>query len=110
VRGRCANASRPARVWQRFAGIELAKFGRTREPDGVARESSDVMAKVFGEMASPGESKADAARDLDLYQTDLEALIFGLRSEPLNASAKPARARSGKPAGHLRDVSKKHSA
>jgi Zn-dependent peptidase ImmA (M78 family)/DNA-binding XRE family transcriptional regulator len=90
--------------------IDLAKFGRTREPDGVARESSDVMAKVFGEMASPGESKADAARDLDLYQTDLEALIFGLRSEPSTASAKPARARSGKPAGHLRDVSKKHSA
>jgi Zn-dependent peptidase ImmA (M78 family)/DNA-binding XRE family transcriptional regulator len=90
--------------------IELAKFGRTREPDGAARESSDVMAKVFGEMASPGESKGDAARDLDLYQTDLEALIFGLRSEPSNASGKPARARSGKPAGHLRDVSKKHSA
>lgn len=59
--------------------IELGKFRKTREPEGIPRERSQVLAKVFGEL---GASKADAARHLALYQADVEALIFGLRVEP----------------------------
>lgn len=60
--------------------IELAKYGRTREPEGIARETSQVMAKVFG--SASGVTKADLTRDLALSYADVEALLFGLRAEP----------------------------
>ena len=41
------------------------------------------MAKVFGPF---GSSKADAAKDLCLYQADVEALIFGLHAVPASAN------------------------
>lgn len=59
--------------------IELSKYGRTREPLGLAvRETSAVLAKVFDMLKDAGMSKADVAKRLDLYTEDLEALIFGL--------------------------------
>jgi Zn-dependent peptidase ImmA (M78 family)/DNA-binding XRE family transcriptional regulator len=59
--------------------IELSKFGRTREPDGVAeRETSAVLDKVFTMLKESGTTTADVAKKLDLYTEDLEALIFGL--------------------------------
>jgi Zn-dependent peptidase ImmA (M78 family)/DNA-binding XRE family transcriptional regulator len=64
--------------------IEIAKFGRTREPQGILRETSQVLAKVFGEL---GASKSEAARDLAVNQADVEALIFGLRVEPATGHA-----------------------
>lgn len=59
--------------------VQLSKHGKAREPEGIAPETSQVMAKVFGQY---GESKSSAARDLGLYQADVEALIFGLRAQP----------------------------
>jgi Zn-dependent peptidase ImmA (M78 family) len=62
--------------------IQLSRFGRMREPEGIPRETSQVLAKVFGSLGVPGTSKADVARELGLHQADIEALIFGLRAEP----------------------------
>lgn len=67
--------------------IQLAKLGRTREPEGIARETSQVLPKVFGHADTP---KSEAAKDLSLYQADIEALVFGLRAEPA-----PARGKTG---------------
>jgi len=59
--------------------IELSKYGRSREPNGNAeRETSAVLAKVFEMLRESGTSKADVAKQLDLYTEDLDALIFGL--------------------------------
>jgi Zn-dependent peptidase ImmA (M78 family)/DNA-binding XRE family transcriptional regulator len=59
--------------------IQLSEFGKTREPEGIPRETSQVMAKVFGPL---GAAKDAAAKELGLYQSDVEALVFGLRAEP----------------------------
>jgi Zn-dependent peptidase ImmA (M78 family) len=59
--------------------IQMSKLGKAHEPEGIPRETSQVMAKVFG---PSGAAKADAARDLALHQSDVEALVFGLRIEP----------------------------
>jgi len=59
--------------------IELSKYGRTREPHAIVeREKSAVLGKVFGMLRESGTTKADVAKQLDLYTEDLDALIFGL--------------------------------
>ena len=78
------NALRLLSDWNyRSLCVQLSQFGRKREPDGIPRETSQVMAKVFGTF---GSSKADAAKDLCLYQADVEALIFGLRAATASAN------------------------
>jgi len=62
--------------------IELSKLGRANEPYGIERETSQVMAKVFGSLKEGGTTKADVARQLGLYTDDLDALIFGLSIMP----------------------------
>lgn len=59
--------------------IELSKFGRTREPNPIIeREASTVLAKVFASLKETGTTKADVAKQLDLYTEDLDSLVFGL--------------------------------
>jgi Zn-dependent peptidase ImmA (M78 family)/transcriptional regulator with XRE-family HTH domain len=70
--------------------IQLAKFGRTKEPEGIARETSQIMAKVF----AGGASRADISKDLSLYAADVDALVFGLRPE---LQIEPRRAGGGRP-------------
>lgn len=69
--------------------IQLAQFGRTREPEGIPRETSQIMAKVFGSLGASGTSRADVAKDLGVFQADIEALVFGLRAEPATDTAPP---------------------
>jgi Zn-dependent peptidase ImmA (M78 family) len=64
--------------------ISLSRYGRTKEPNGIERETSQVFAKVFAELKAEGVTKADAAKDLDLYTNDVEALIFGLSMTPVS--------------------------
>ena len=64
--------------------IELSKYGRSREPNGIARETSHVFAKVFGFLKASGTTKADVARQLDLYTDDVDALIVGLTVMPIS--------------------------
>lgn len=59
--------------------IELSKYGRTREPYAMTeRETSAVLAKVFGMLKQSATTKMEVAKQLDLYTEDLDDLIFGL--------------------------------
>ena len=58
--------------------MQLSRYGRSREPNGINRETSQVFAKVFGSPKIGGVSKSEASRQLDLYGEDVDALIFGL--------------------------------
>ena len=69
--------------------IQLSRYGRSKEPNGIERETSQVFAKVFGALKADGISKADAAKQLDLYTDDVEALVFGLSITPVIESGHP---------------------
>ena len=58
--------------------IQLSEYGRQREPEGIQRENSAVLMKVFAEMRKSGISKSEIARRLDIFPSDLDAMIFGL--------------------------------
>jgi len=81
--------------------VEIGRYGRTREPNGIPRETSQVMEKVFGTM---GASKEAAAKDLSVFQADVEALIFGLRAEPPLGPRAPRRGPHQQPTRNFRVV------
>lgn len=59
--------------------IELGGLGyRSGEPEGIERETSTVLAKVFTALWSKRLTKSDIARDLAVPQEEVEALVFGL--------------------------------
>lgn len=66
--------------WQyRSLFIEISSQGyRTKEPDGIERETSQLLTKVFQSLRDEGISKADIARDLAISTEELNRLIFGL--------------------------------
>lgn len=66
--------------WQyRTFCIELSQTGqRTRELNGIPRESSQVIGKVFDTLRSEGKSRNSIARDLAITPTELNSLIAGL--------------------------------
>lgn len=78
----------------RMLCIEIGKRGfRTNEPEPkIARETSQVLNKVFAALRKEGCTKADIARDLHVHPQDLDALVFGLAMLPLGeVSGVPAR-------------------
>ena len=66
--------------WQyRNLCIEIAKRGyRTREPQGSARETSQVLAKVFSALRAEGVTRAEVADALALPRDEVDKLVFGL--------------------------------
>lgn len=67
--------------WQyRSHCVELGRLGyRKAEPQsGLARETSQVLGKVFTALRAEGIPPSDVARDLRLRPADLSDLIFGL--------------------------------
>ncbi|HRQ14771.1 MAG TPA: XRE family transcriptional regulator [Promineifilum sp.] len=59
--------------------IDLATKGYRRgEPDGLPRERSRVLEKVFDLLRSRGVSKANVCQQLKLYPNELDGLVFGL--------------------------------
>ena len=61
--------------------IQLSEYGRGKEPDGMTRDESPLLEKVFTEMWKSGISKTDVARRLDIYPADLDTMLFGLGKE-----------------------------
>ena len=68
--------------------VQLSRYGRSREPNGIERETSQVFAKVFGALRTSGVSKSEAARQLDLYSEDVDALVFGLSMVKVKAGGR----------------------
>ncbi|HTV54186.1 MAG TPA: XRE family transcriptional regulator [Terriglobia bacterium] len=59
--------------------IVISNMGaRTNEIDGVARETSLLMAKVLKMLADDGVSRAQVAADLSITSEELDAMMFGL--------------------------------
>lgn len=58
--------------------IELGSRGRDEEPQPIARETSQVLRKVFDLARADGTTRVDVARELAIAPEELESLIFGL--------------------------------
>lgn len=83
---------------------QLTRMGyRTAEPDSVmARESSQLLAKVFDALRSQGMTHADIAAEINLPGDDLNSYVFGL----IPISVEGGGQRSPRPRPDLRLVSK----
>jgi Zn-dependent peptidase ImmA (M78 family)/transcriptional regulator with XRE-family HTH domain len=58
---------------------QLSKRGyRSSEPSGIARETSQVLDKVFRALRTEGTTPAAIASDLHIHPADLNDLVFGL--------------------------------
>jgi Zn-dependent peptidase ImmA (M78 family) len=66
--------------WQyRALCIELSKLGfRRSEPDGIIRDDSQALTKVFAALKAEGVSRAAVARELRIDTTELDAMLVGL--------------------------------
>jgi hypothetical protein len=66
--------------WEaRSVYIEMGKLGyRKNEPEEIARETSQVLAKVLASARGDGTSFGDIAEDLRLPEEELRKLVFGL--------------------------------
>jgi len=58
--------------------IEIAKYGRDREPNEIPRETSQILPKVFAALHEENVSRSDVAGALNLPQSEVEKLMFGL--------------------------------
>jgi len=59
--------------------MELGRRGyRTQEPDGIQRESSQLLTKVFLSLRKRRVSISDVARELSVSPEDLNSYLFGL--------------------------------
>jgi Zn-dependent peptidase ImmA (M78 family) len=65
--------------WQyRGLAVEIAKRDRTKEPDGIARETSLVLPMVFSRLRDEGITRGKVAQNLAIYPSELEQLLLGL--------------------------------
>lgn len=66
--------------WQyRTLCIEIAKNGyRTSEPNGCARESSQLLAKVLEQLHAEGITRKQLAQELRISISELNDMMFGL--------------------------------
>jgi len=71
--------------WQyRGLCVDIASEGyRKSEPDGIQRESSELLAKVFGLLREDGISRGTLAKELNLEVGDLDLLVRGLVLAPI---------------------------
>jgi Zn-dependent peptidase ImmA (M78 family)/DNA-binding XRE family transcriptional regulator len=59
--------------------VELSVQGyRKNEPNGIPRETSQVLNKVFAALREDGISRSDVARAVHISSDELESFIFGL--------------------------------
>ena len=63
-----------------FRGLymQIAKYGKTREPNPIPRESSVVLKALLASLYEDGYSRARVAEELTLPTTELEYLLSGL--------------------------------
>jgi Zn-dependent peptidase ImmA (M78 family)/transcriptional regulator with XRE-family HTH domain len=66
--------------WQyRSLCFEISQRGyRVQEPEGIPREASQVLAKVFEALRGEGMQRSAIAQEVHIDRTELEGLVFGL--------------------------------
>lgn len=63
----------------RMLNVEISKRGlRSHEKNGVRRESSQLLSKVFAALREDGMTRFDVAAALAIHPTDLDGIVFGL--------------------------------
>jgi Zn-dependent peptidase ImmA (M78 family)/transcriptional regulator with XRE-family HTH domain len=74
--------------WQyRMLNVELSKRGlRTYERDGLPRETSQLLSKVFAALRDEGITRVALAEALAIHPADLDDLVFGLTMLPVQGS------------------------
>lgn len=79
-------------AWQyRTLYVEISRRGyRVNEPKAIHRETSQILNKVFTALRSEGVTRADIARELDVYPQDLDSLVFGLAMLPMDSESVPS--------------------
>ena len=85
--------------WQaRSTYIQLARMGyRDDEPEGIARERSQVLDKVFTSLRADGVSRRDVARILNIPTEELNRVVFGLTLA--SETTRPRQDRAPNPSG-----------
>lgn len=78
--------------WQyHTAFTELSMLGyRRNEPEGIPRETSQVLGKVFDALRADNISKAHVANELSIPVEELNRVVFGLSLTPLTGGAPSA--------------------
>lgn len=85
--------------WQyRTLFIELSGAGHTvKEKDGIPRESSQIIGKVFAALRSEGTSRNAIARELHITPVELNSLIAGLVMSAITSETEPISKTNGEP-------------
>jgi Zn-dependent peptidase ImmA (M78 family)/DNA-binding XRE family transcriptional regulator len=85
--------------------IEIAQRGyRRSEPNGIVRETSQLLQKVFQALRDDGVSKGEVARQLHLQPSEVDSLVFGLVMTPVDGGRSAEATQGRKRLGHLRSV------
>jgi Zn-dependent peptidase ImmA (M78 family)/DNA-binding XRE family transcriptional regulator len=59
--------------------IQMSQLGyRKSEPEGLPRETSQVLTKVFAALRAEGIARSSVARDVRITTDEFESLVFGL--------------------------------
>jgi Zn-dependent peptidase ImmA (M78 family) len=76
--------------WQyRALFVEITRRGyRTAEPDGIDRETSQVLDKVFRGLRQEGMTKRELARTLAIPVAELNKIVFGLVMTPMEGEGR----------------------
>ena len=73
--------------WQyRMLCIQIAKYGRTREPSEASRETSQILPKVFAALYADKITRSEVAQALSIPRSELEQLMFGLTMASIEGS------------------------
>jgi Zn-dependent peptidase ImmA (M78 family)/transcriptional regulator with XRE-family HTH domain len=72
----------------RMTCIELGKHDRTKEPNEIPRETSQVLPKVFSKLYEEKVSRSDVAHSLSIPRAELEQLMFGLTITSIDGGGK----------------------
>jgi len=81
--------------------INIAQYGRTREPNSLRRDHSYILTNAFAEMRNEGITRADIARQLNFSLDDLNQLLDGLTVTVIEGQAATRRDGGGDRRGHL---------
>jgi Zn-dependent peptidase ImmA (M78 family)/DNA-binding XRE family transcriptional regulator len=82
--------------WEyRMLYIQISRNGyRTREPNPIPRETSQVLPKIFAALREDGCTRSNVARTLCIPQSELEGLMFGLAIAGIEGGRKGTPTRS----------------
>lgn len=70
--------------------IDIARMGRDKEPNPIRRQQSQVLEQVLRALRSDGLTRADIAEDLNIFQEDLDDLVFGLTFSSVPGAGEPS--------------------